>query len=119
MFGLRLFKTCKKADGTKLKAYKTETEANEAIDYVKKRYGTEQVKYKCTKCGYWHLSPKDRQTPNHKSNCLDSSGKTKQAYPTKEAAETRAKIIFKEKGTKLYVYKCDKCGEYHLTHKHY
>ena len=118
MFGIKLFSACKKQDGSKLKAYKTEAEANEAILYIKKRYGTEQVKYKCPKCGCWHLSPKDRQTPNHKSNCLDSTGKPKQAYPTKESAETRAKIILKEQGKKLYVYKCDKCGEYHLTHKH-
>ena len=110
---------CKKKDGTSLKAYETEYEANEAILYVKSRYGNEQVCYKCSKCGYWHLSPKKRQTPNHTSNCLDSTGKVKHAYPTRQSAETRAKIIFQEKGLKLFVYHCEQFGEYHLTHMQY
>ena len=110
---------CKKKDGTPLKSYVSESEAEEAINYVFNRYGNEQVKYECTKCGYWHLSPKERQTPNHSSNCLDSRGHRKQAYPTKEAAEARASIIFEEKGTRLYVYRCADCREYHLTHMRY
>lgn len=110
---------CKKKDGKPLKSYESEFEAKEAIEYVKMKYGDEQVIYKCSKCNFWHLSPKERQTPNHKSNCLDSNGKPKQAYPTKESAEARAKIIFEEQGTKLYVYQCDQCGEYHLTHTQY
>jgi len=110
---------CKKKDGSPLKTYGSEYEAQEAIEYVKRQYGNEQVSYECSRCGYWHLSPKERQTPNHKSNCLDSSGKFKQGYPTSEAAETRAKIIFDEKGTQLFVYHCNQCGEYHLTHKKY
>jgi rubrerythrin len=110
---------CKKKDGTSLKSYESEFEADETISYVKSRYGNDQVKYKCSKCGYWHLSPKERQTPNHKSNCLDSQGKIKQAYSTRESAETRAKIIYEEKGKRLFVYKCDLCGEFHLTHTQY
>ncbi len=110
---------CKKKDGTPLKSYVSEAEAEEAVKYVKNKYRNEQISYKCSKCGFWHLSPKERQTPNHKSNCLDSDGKPKQAYPTQESAETRAKIIFEEQGTKLYVYHCDQCGEYHLTHIQY
>jgi hypothetical protein len=110
---------CKKKDGTSLKSYESEFEADETISYVKSRYGNDQVKYKCSKCGCWHLSPKERQTPNHKSNCLDSQGKIKQAYSTRESAETRAKIIYEEKGKRLFVYKCDLCGEFHLTHTQY
>ena len=105
-----------KVTGKPLKSYESESEAEEAIAYVKATYGNEQVKYLCQRCGYWHLSPKDRQTPNHKSYCLDSNGRPKQAYPTQESALRRAEIIYKEKGTRLYVYQCDDCGEWHLTH---
>lgn len=108
---------CKKKDGTPLKSYETEFEAKQAIEYVKKRYGNVQIAYKCPKCNYWHLSPQERQTPNHQSSCLDSNGKPKQAYSTYESAEMRAKIIYEERGERLYVYHCEQCGEYHLTHK--
>ena len=110
---------CKKKDGLPLKTYEFEYEAQEAIEYVKRQYGNEQVSYKCSRCGYWHLSPKERQTPNHRSYCLDSNGRTKQAYPTYEAAKRRAEIIFEEQEKKLFVYHCDQCNEYHLTHKQY
>ena len=110
---------CKKKDGTSLKSYETEFEANQAIEYVKDMYGNDQIAYKCPTCNYWHLSPKERQTPSHRSCCLDSNGKPKQVYPTYESAEMRAKIIYEERGEKLYVYYCAQCGEYHLTHKQY
>lgn len=42
----------------------------------------------------------------------------KQAYPTQKDALKRAQIIYNERGTKLYIYKCRSCGEYHLTHTH-
>ena len=105
-----------KTTGKPLKSYESENEEEEAIEYVKATYGNEQVKYLCQKCGFWHLSPKDRQTPNHKSSCLDSNGKPKQAYPTRETALRRAEIIYEEKGIRLYVYHCEDCGEWHLTH---
>lgn len=107
--------TCFKNDRP-LKAYDCETSALEGTVYVKNRYGTEQVPYLCKKCGYLHLSPKERHTQNHKSSCLDSSGEPKAAYETQEDAEKRASIIFNEKGKKLRVYRCDMCGFWHLTH---
>ena len=62
---------------------------------------------------------KSVKRPNHRSYCLDSNGRTKQVYPTYEAAKRRAEIIFDEKGIELFVYHCDQCNEYHLTHKQY
>ena len=46
---------CKKKDGSPLKTYESEYEAQEAIEYVKRQHGNEQVSYKCSRCGYWHL----------------------------------------------------------------
>lgn len=108
--------TCFKKDGTLLKVYYREIEAIEAIRYVKNKYGKEQVSYRCNKCGFWHLSPKERQTKNSISECLDSNGKPKMAYETQEDAERRAKIIYDEKRIALRVYHCEECGKWHLTH---
>ena len=108
---------CKKKDGSPLKSYESEEEADEAILYVKARYGNEQVKYLCEKCGFWHLSPPERQTKSRASFCLDSNGKSKKAYETFDAAMRRANIIFKERGERLFVYECPDCGLWHLTHK--
>ena len=116
--GVKMFDSviCTKKDGSPLKSYESEREADEAILYVRRTYGNLQVKYRCNRCGFWHLSPKDRQTSCHISSCLDSNGRPKQAYRTKEDAERRAQILFEEKGKRLFVYQCDICGEYHLTH---
>ena len=65
----------------------------------------------------YHISPKDRQTRSFKSECLDSSGKPKQSYLTEKEAITRRDIILKEQGKKLFVYKCEQCNYFHLTHK--
>ena len=108
--------SCYKKDGTPKKSYESEREADEAAAYVQSAYGDVQGKYKCPKCGFWHLSPIERQTQCYLSSCLDSSGKQKQAYTTRKSAETRANIILQERGTKLYVYHCERCGAYHLTH---
>lgn len=102
-----------------LKSYESEIEANQAVLYVKRTYGNEQVSYKCRQCGYWHLSGIDRQTPNYLSDCIDSSGNPKHAYESKEIAKKRAEIILKEKDVNLNVYLCDDCNKWHLTHKKY
>ena len=107
---------CFKKDGTPLKSYDSEWSANEGAEYVRNRYGNEQVPYKCDRCGLWHLSPVERQTKNHLSSCFDSSGKPKAAYETSLDAERRAKILKEEKDVYLKVYKCPDCGYWHLTH---
>lgn len=107
---------CFKKDGSSLKSYDSEEAATEGAEYVLARYGNEQVPYRCNKCGFWHLSPKDRQTKNHLSRCLDSMGKPKAAYESRADAERRAHILYEEQGRRLKVYKCDDCGYWHLTH---
>ena len=73
--------------------------------------------YFCNDCKLYHISPKDRQTRSFKSQCLDSSGNPKQSYLTEKEAITRRDIILKEQGKKLFVYKCEQCNYFHLTHK--
>lgn len=107
---------CFKKDGTPLKSYDSEWAATEASEYVKNRYGNSQVAYKCNRCGFWHLSPTERQTRNHISSCLDSNGRPKAAYETKDDAERRAQILLKEQGIRLKIYQCPNCNFWHLTH---
>ena len=101
---------CLKKDGTPLKTYDNEWSAKEGAEYVRSRYGSKQIPYKCDKCGLWHLSPIERQTKNHLSLCIDSSGKRKAAYETRFDAERRSKILREEKGVYLKVYKCHACS---------
>lgn len=112
--------TCQGRNGKFLKVAKTEKEAREFAAYVKQRYGNEQVPYYCKNCGGWHLSPKERQTPgSYGCGCCDESGNAKVLYNTKESAEKRAKILLKEQGKKLYIYRCPTLSGWHLTHKKY
>lgn len=82
---------CLKKDGAPLKTYDNEWSAKEGAEYVRSRYGSEQIPYKCDKCGLWHLSPVERQTKNHLSLCIDSSGKRKAAYETRLDKRTSKK----------------------------
>jgi len=108
--------SCFKKDGEPLSQYYSEYEANEGASYIKQKHGLDLVPYDCPKCGYWHLSPIDRQTPSKECiYCTDSHGKHKELYETEETAKIRAEIIKEEQGIKLKVYKCPKQEGWHLT----
>jgi len=109
---------CFKKNGEPLSTYTSKTEAVDGAKHANTNYGLDTLPYKCSKCGYWHLSPKSRQTPSKECNyCTDSSGSHKDLYKTEEAAKNRAKIIEKEQGIKLKVYKCPYQNGWHLTKK--
>ncbi|MDR3303269.1 MAG: hypothetical protein LBS86_02540 [Treponema sp.] len=108
--------TCFKKDGEPLSVYYSEDEAEQSSRYVQTHYDLDLVPYQCPRCGYWHLSPRDRQTPNRVCQyCLDSKGKPKQLYETEEAAEQRAAILEDEQGIVLKVYPCPHQHGWHLT----
>jgi hypothetical protein len=106
---------CFKKDGEPLSSYLSEDDAVGGADYVRTNFGNDLVPYKCSKCGYWHLSPKERHTPSKTCICPDSGGKPKELYATREDAERRAGIIAKEKGRRLKVYPCPYQAGWHLT----
>ena len=112
-----MVKTKVKCHGKEINGFTTEEEANSSCEYMTKQFQKEFYVYFCNECKLYHISPKDRQTRSFKSECLDSSGKPKQSYLTEKDALTRRDIIFNEQGKKLFIYKCDKCNYYHLTHK--
>jgi len=109
--------TCKGKNGA-LSTYSSEYEAECGADQARV-YGKIFSPYQCIKCGFWHLSPKERQTPSRECTCTDSRGRHKQLYETKEAAEIRAQIIENERGEKLNIYECPRQDGWHLTHKHF
>ena len=108
-----------KCHGKEINGFSTEEEAKSSCDYMKKQFKKDFYVYYCQDCKLYHVSPKDRQTRSFQSQCLDSSGNPKQSYLTEKEAITRKDIIFKEQKKKLFVYKCDKCNYFHLTHKDY
>ncbi len=51
---------------------------------------------------------------NH-TDCKDGEGKAKKRYYSLQEAQNTALYLQEEKGIELRVYRCDKCGYYHLT----
>ena len=70
--------TCFKKDGEPLSTYLSEYEANDGASHVRFQYGLDLSPYQCSKCGHWHLSPKERQTPSKECMyCTDSMERKK------------------------------------------
>jgi hypothetical protein len=109
--------SCKSArTGAPLTEYDSEYEAQEGANYANSVYGNNLIPYQCDKCGLWHLSPKNRQTPSTTCrSCIDSNGYPKDLYRMEGDAERRAEIIYKEQGIRLKIYKCPYNNGWHLT----
>lgn len=110
--------TCKaRKTGRPLSEYDSRKEAQKAASYASKNFrGPQMVPYKCDSCGFWHLSPEDRQTPSTTcTHCRGSDGKLKEAYPTEGHAQQRAALLKKEQGVRLKVYECGYGSGWHLT----
>ena len=104
--------------GEPLTVYNSSFEAQQGADYANREYGNNLAPYKCERCGLWHLSPKDRQTPSVTCpSCTDRDGHHKDLYRSKTAAETRVAILQKEAGVCLGIYKCPYHDGWHLTKK--
>ncbi len=110
--------TCKSGKtGRPLTEYDTKAEAKAAAGYANKTYRNNNlVPYKCKQCGFWHLSPADRQTPSETCPvCRGADGKPKESYSSQENAQRRADIILKEQSVILKVYECEHGNGWHLT----
>lgn len=105
--------TCFGKDGKPKSVYSTEVEAIESARYQKKERGIDLFPYQCDSCGFWHLTPVNGR-PNQCS-CTDSNGKSKNLYPTREAAQQQLECEA-EKGYTLRIYPCEEGKGYHLTH---
>ena len=103
---------CIGSNGKKLRDYLSEAEAMQAADYVGLTFGNQMLPYKCEKCRFWHLSPKERYTPSQ--YCFTCG---KELYQDKQSGQKRAQIIYMEKGVKLNLYRCNFNVGWHLTSK--
>ncbi len=108
--------TCFGHNGASLNAYDERFEAAENARYLKQQHGSSMVPYECERCGFWHLSPSERQTSSTVCGfCTDRIGNRKDLYLTKPDALRRAEINMREKGISLNVYKCPHQNGWHLT----
>lgn len=108
--------TCFSHQGNAINSYEEKSEAAEHARYIKREHGNSMVPYECAKCGFWHLSPADRQTNSTVCGfCRDRNGNHKDLYLTKRDAERRGEINRKEKGVVLNVYACPHQKGWHLT----
>jgi hypothetical protein len=109
--------TCvSKQSGNPLREYDSEGEAMEGAEYALYKYGTKVAPYQCRRCGGWHLSPKDRQTPSRPCDwCRGRDGRSKALYTSEQSALRRAAILRKEQGVHLRAYACPHSDGWHLT----
>lgn len=109
--------TCfSKVNKNALTQYDSEFEADNDVEFIRTHYNNKLTPYNCNRCGFWHLTPTNRQTPSKAClSCFDGNGDTKQAYDSKLNAKQRAKILLEEQGRKLRVYQCKFGNGWHLT----
>lgn len=105
-----------KQSGQPLKRYSLESDALDAVVYVKRTHGKEMKHYLCHICGFFHLSPLTRETPSQLcAQCFGGDGRNKEAYLSEEYARIRASIILNERGIRLESYPCPYGNGWHLT----
>jgi hypothetical protein len=108
--------TCFGRTGSPLNEYRYRGDAEKHARFLRTEHGTEFVPYQCGRCGLWHLSPAERQTPSRPcSFCRDHNGHAKDLYASENAAKKRAEIIFRERGIRLKVYRCPSQTGWHLS----
>jgi len=108
--------TCNSSKGEPLTEYPSRAEAFDAARYVAEHHRLDLVPYRCSRCQYWHLSPRGRNTPSDTcSFCTSSGGEAKALYGSKRDAVRRAQIISEEKGLHLEAYPCPHNQGWHLT----
>ena len=105
-----------KISGQPVTEYDSESEALAGAQHARSAYQKDLVPYPCNTCGYWHLAPRGRQTPSTTCyRCVGADGRQKEAYASEHDAETRATILYRERGIHLRTYLCQYGQGWHLT----
>lgn len=109
--------TCFSKSGNPLSVFKTEAEAQRSADHERLERGMSLSPYQCEQCRDWHLAPQESRVAfkEYACLCLDSDGKSKRLYTTREDAEKARISSEKARGNKLTVYECPERGGWHLT----
>lgn len=105
-----------KMSGQPLTEFSSKSDADAEVAYQNIYRQKDMVSYRCIKCGKWHLSPKERQTPSVPCDfCRGKSGNAKELYDSEEDALNRAEILLAEHGSHLRAYRCPHMSGWHLT----
>lgn len=107
-----------KKTGQPLTVYFSEADAKSSALYERTARGSDLYPYKCEKCGYWHLAPLSSKLNVQKNacSCLDSNGRHKALYLTREDAEKQRMKSEAEQHVSLKIYSCNEGRGFHLTH---
>lgn len=108
-----------KKTGQPLTVYFSEADAKSSALYERTARGSDLYPYKCEKCGYWHLAPLSSKlnVQRNACSCLDSNGRHKALYLTREDAEKqRMKSEAEQHNISLKIYSCNEGKGFHLTH---
>ena len=103
--------------GEPLLTFSSEQDALDSAAYLRARNGLRMSPYRCSGCGSWHLTPRERQTPSVKCACISANGEPKALFPRRIDAQRRADILRRERGVHLGVYECEFGLGYHLTRR--
>lgn len=109
--------TCFSRTGAPLSTYDSEEEARSSAEYQNERgEGLNFVPYQCDSCSFWHIRPEKDFVKKLTSVCIctDSSGRAKDAYPSKEEAE-KVIALRRKSGVHLKAYPCQYGNGWHLT----
>ena len=103
--------------GKPVTSYESEEEALDGINYIKNNYkdSVPMISYECSKCGFYHLSPKSRQTESELCGCTNSDGDSIQLFDTRKSAKIRANKFRKDNNIPIYVYPCPNSTGFHIT----
>ena len=87
-----------------LSVYETEAEAQQSANYQRYENGRSLYPYHCERCGLWHLAPTETRINvlHNACSCLDSSGKHKDLYLSREDAEKVAEQRENDGSQKLH-----------------
>lgn len=107
-----------KKTGQHLTVYFSEEDAKSSALYERTARGSDLYPYKCEKCGYWHLAPLSSKlnVQRNACSCLDSNGRHKALYLTREDAEKQRMKSEAEQHISLKIYSCSEGKGFHLTH---
>jgi hypothetical protein len=105
--------------GKPVTSYESEEEAVDGINYIRDNFNNSvpMVWYKCEKCGFYHISPKSRETESKLCGCKDQDGEHLQLFDTRKAAKIKADKMRKEDGIQRYLYPCPNSTGFHITDK--
>ena len=105
--------------GKPVTSYESEEEAIEGINYIRDNFANSvpMVCYKCSKCGFYHLSPKSRETETELCGCKDSEGEALQLFDTRKSAKIKSDKLRKEDGIQRYIYPCPNSKGFHVIDK--